>query len=375
MGAMNPTAFISSVIDGFEEYRAAAARGLTSAGANPMLVEDLPSLDRSPRNTCLDLVEDSDIYVVLVGTRGGWTAPSGMKVTEEEYEHAKASGKPILAFIHDGALDEDAARLAAKVSDYVDGQFRATFTSPDELAALVEQAVRRVIPRFDLPMRDHGEVQVRASEAEPFQREATLRVVAAPEREGELIDPLRLDEPELINAIYEIAHAPDLGLFSYEHAKKPELRGDVLKIVQEGGDHRRPRQFARLSITANGLIHVDLNVTGRRERGHEFSGINSLVIVEADVAAVARTAVRSVARLLDHLDPHKRHDRLLVQAALVGIQHRSWSRDDEPRNSYPMRMSDPNTVLALSEPRAISRRELPSLDERIVASLRRKLEE
>lgn len=223
---MKPTAFISSVIDGFEEYRDAAARGVNAAAGTPIRVETLASTDRSPRNVCLDLVEESDIYILIVADRGGWTAPSGMKVTEEEYEHARASGKPILAFILEGEKDEDASRLAAKASDYVDGQFRTTFVDPDELQGAVENSVRRVMGRFASPMRDPKEVQARAAEATPFDREATLRVVVAPEREGELIDLLKLDEPELLNGLYRVGHDPGAALFAYERSKQAEVKGE-----------------------------------------------------------------------------------------------------------------------------------------------------
>jgi hypothetical protein len=372
---MRPTAFVSSVIEGFESYREAAAVGLKAAGVTPLRVEDLPSTDRSPRNVCLDLVEACDIYVVIIGSRGGWTSPSGMKVTEEEYEHAKALGKPILAFLEDVRRDEDAERLAREISDYVHGAFRSTFSGPNELAEAVERAVRGILPRFTMPMRDPEEVQSCARRATGQQHEAMVRLVVAPERRGELVDPVLLDDAEVIDGIYQLGHEPEVGLFAYENPKTHQLKGYALEIEQTQADHRSPRRLVRLSISSAGLVSIDLNVTGRVQRGRAHSGLDALMIVEADVSAAVRTAIRGTAAILDHLDPHKRYDRLLLQASLAGAEHRSWSRDGAERGSYPMRMSRTETVLAMPEPRVLSRPELPAAEQRIVALLRRQMEE
>lgn len=47
--------FVSSVIEGFAEYRLAARNSIAYAGGEPVLVnEDFPSQADSSRNTCLD---------------------------------------------------------------------------------------------------------------------------------------------------------------------------------------------------------------------------------------------------------------------------------------------------------------------------------
>jgi hypothetical protein len=49
-----PRVFVSSVIEGFEAYRQAAARAIDAAGAESVLVnEQFPSLAASSRNACL----------------------------------------------------------------------------------------------------------------------------------------------------------------------------------------------------------------------------------------------------------------------------------------------------------------------------------
>ena len=121
---MRPRIFVSSVMDDFGEHRQAVKRGILSAGGEPVLVEDFPSLSVSPRNACLDGVASCDIYIAILGNRGGWTTQSGKLVVEEEYEEAIRHRITILAFIQLCDRDTDGERLVSKVSNYVDGLFR-----------------------------------------------------------------------------------------------------------------------------------------------------------------------------------------------------------------------------------------------------------
>jgi hypothetical protein len=67
-----PRVFVSSVIEGFQAYRQAAARAVEAAGGEPVLVnEQFPSLAASSRNACLDAVESCDSFVLILGARGG----------------------------------------------------------------------------------------------------------------------------------------------------------------------------------------------------------------------------------------------------------------------------------------------------------------
>jgi hypothetical protein len=96
---LKPRVFVSSVMDGFEEYREAARSAIEAAGGEPVLVEDLPSLPVSSRNACLDGVASCDMYLVAIGDRGGWTAPSGKLVVEEEFEEAQRLGQPVVVLV------------------------------------------------------------------------------------------------------------------------------------------------------------------------------------------------------------------------------------------------------------------------------------
>jgi hypothetical protein len=66
---MKPRVLVSSVIDGFETFRAAARSGVTAGEGEPVLIEDYPSIPTSPRNACLDAVDSCDALALVIGSR------------------------------------------------------------------------------------------------------------------------------------------------------------------------------------------------------------------------------------------------------------------------------------------------------------------
>ncbi len=107
---MKPRVFVSSVIENFQDFREAARSGILKTGAEPILVnEDFPSLNVSPRNACLDGVDSSDFFILVIGSRGGWKTPSGKLVVEEELFRAKERKIPILFFFQETDRDSDRA--------------------------------------------------------------------------------------------------------------------------------------------------------------------------------------------------------------------------------------------------------------------------
>ena len=60
--------FISSVIDGFAEFRDAAIDAVTSLGHTVKRTEDNPAAPHSARQACLSGVRDADVTVTLLGS-------------------------------------------------------------------------------------------------------------------------------------------------------------------------------------------------------------------------------------------------------------------------------------------------------------------
>ncbi|MBW1674040.1 MAG: DUF4062 domain-containing protein, partial [Deltaproteobacteria bacterium] len=204
---MHPRVFISSVIDGFKEYREAAKNGILDVGGEPVFVEDYPALSISPRTACLDGVSSCDLFIIIIGTRGGWTAPSGKLVVEEEYEEARRCKLRILAFVQNTDRDEGATRLVAKISDFVNGVFRPTFVTAKELQSAVGEALGPIIDHYSNQEVDLHSINEKFENPYEIYNETSLRFAFGPERVEELIDPVYLESEELRHKLFEIGHS------------------------------------------------------------------------------------------------------------------------------------------------------------------------
>ena len=54
---------------------------------------DAPVADKTTRQVCLDEIEKSDVYLLLVGDKYGYCEEGGVSPTEQEYDKAVESGK------------------------------------------------------------------------------------------------------------------------------------------------------------------------------------------------------------------------------------------------------------------------------------------
>jgi len=223
-----PRVFVSSVIEGFADYRTAARKGIEAAGGTPVMVnEDLPSQITSSRNACLTAIESSDYVLSIVGKRGGWTTPSGRLVVEEEFEHARVHNRPVLAFVQDTPRDADAEHFVRRLSDYVDGMFRTKFQTPTDLEEQVERAVQERLANVS-PRNVEGRDLSSYFEAERHSSGAAtmLRLVLEPERQEEVIDPVKIASPRSMPSAYGTAKNQDAARHQSDRSRAaPARRG------------------------------------------------------------------------------------------------------------------------------------------------------
>lgn len=373
-----PRVFVSSVIDGFETFRRAAKEAISRAGGIPVLVnEDSPSLRTSSRNACLDAVDSSDIFILVIGERGGWRAPSGKLVIEEEFERARKRKQSILVFVKDSARDSDAEQLVKSISDYVSGYFRATFRTENDLKQAVERALRPIMDSVSKPTMNTTELSSLLKVPHKFRDEASLRLVLGPERQEEVIDPVDLDSAEFLSRVYAIGHEPSVGLLNYRHPKDEQVSSTALIIHQEPSGHRQSGfEGVHLEVRTSGLVIIDSNITGRAARTDSSVSLNMFVIAEADLESVLSAEFRFCASLYQALDPYQRHERFLYDVALSGIGYRHLEKNPQPRSSYAMgmRTGDGSVLVAFETARLVDRSSLSNpADEvrRVIAVLAR----
>lgn len=360
MNTMRPRIFVSSVMVDFSEMREAARLGIEDADAEPVLVEDLPSLDETPRNACLDGVASCDVVVLVVGARGGWSAPSGKLAIEEEAEHSRRCGLPLLVFLQNVQREEAAEGLATRVGGWVDGRFRTTFSTPDELRSQVRRGVERATSTMEYPVSNKDEISDLAHQPFEDTEEVFLRIILAPERDEEVVDPVRLQCEELPNEIFEIGHRHSIGFWSYSKAKNTEITDNRLVIRQM--DDRRgegPNECTALKLSENGTLVLETNVTGRVRRDHDSFGfgLDSHVLAAEDLKREIERCFAFGSAVYDLLDPNGRYRRFMYQATILGVGYRTFERDPQPRSSYSIEMRGPEdqVMVLLDAPRLVTR--------------------
>lgn len=393
MSSSKPRVFVSSVMRDFEPYRTAAREGVRAADGIPVMAEDWPSLGDSSRTACLDLVASSDALVLVVGERGGWRAPSGLLVVEEELREARRRKLPVRVFVQEGVeRDADAERLVSEVSDYVEGYFRRTFTDPGSLAAEVQRAVADLepLPAPAMPTdadADADDVRALALAVEGPSSESsrgmgtgekTLRFVLAPERAGEVIDPRRLDEDDFHHAVMTAAQHPAHRLLEYGQPVVPRVRGTALVLERTGPEQNwRESRPVRIEMHEHGLILIDAPV----EAKPDSPGANVIpqhVVSEERVEHVLTAAFRFSGAVYELVDEFHRFGRFKVDVALGGAQGAVLERSPQPRSNYTVPWRQPATgpVVPLQAPRVVNRHDLGHPGDevsRLLTYLRRKL--
>ncbi len=359
---MKPRVFVSSVIEDFQDYRKAARSGIIAADGEPILIEDYPGLTISPRNACLDGVASCDILIAIVGKRGGFRAPSGKLVVEEEIEEARRLKLPVLVFVQNvDERDEDACSFVEKLSDYVNGIFRSTFGDLNELQSEVEKALSPLIKQCKKPEVNVTVIEGKLNEPCNFHDETNLRFALAPERTEEFIAPVSLETPELKQQIYDLGHDPKVGLFSYETSKETkEGVNEIIVLQTDEGSRWGKRDEVCLKLTTEGVLIIDINVTGREQERSPSDTIRVFVLLEGDIISGLQKCFAFTTALWDARDPYKRHQRFYYNAALSKVGYRKLvkERPTNMNDGFSLKQHGDKAIIAFDKPNLISRGDL-----------------
>jgi Domain of unknown function (DUF4062) len=138
--------FVSSTYDDLREERAEVQKALLKLNCLPVGMELFPAADDETWSFVREQIDDSDYYVVLISGRYGSLAPDGVSFTEKEYDYARSSDKPSIAFVHadrrqilSGKVESDPERLKKLDSFISKVKLRPIrlFTTPHQLATEV----------------------------------------------------------------------------------------------------------------------------------------------------------------------------------------------------------------------------------------------
>jgi hypothetical protein len=145
--------FVSSTFTDLIEERQAAVEAILTAGHIPAGMELFAAGDESQLEVIKQWIDESDIYLLILGGRyGSVEKSSGKSYTQIEYEYAVEKGKPLFAcVISDLALDD-------KVKQY--GREVVELSEPQKLKSFRELVTSKVV-RF---WSDTKDIKIATSE-------------------------------------------------------------------------------------------------------------------------------------------------------------------------------------------------------------------
>ena len=136
--------FVSSTYKDLIPERQAAVSAILKAGHIPAGMELFTAGDRSQMTTIKEWIDESDVYMLILGGRYGSIEPtSALSYTELEYDYALQQGKPVFAVvITEPALE---AKLKAGGSSFIEKE------NSKELSLFRSKVLRNISSFFEDP--------------------------------------------------------------------------------------------------------------------------------------------------------------------------------------------------------------------------------
>lgn len=294
--------FISSVITGYEDYRAAAARGATVLGHGVVRAEDFSASPRTPQQACLEGVRDADAVVLLLGDRYGAIQASGRSATHEEFVEASGS-KPLFVFHQNGvSRDDDMAQFVEEVQAWDSGRLSGQFRTPDEL----RDAVTKALADFAVDEQRH-----RVTDAEVVDRAIggavvntrnvshsvlTVSVAAGPTQS--LLRPSDIEAESLRSDLLQSAMFGPARVIDPSRGGRSELDGHTLQLFNEDSS-------VTVSPTGDVVVRGQASTSGTlglsclveedvREQIHAQLSFTQIVLQRIDPTAKIRSVAVAV---------------------------------------------------------------------------------
>ena len=308
--------FISSVIAGMGDHRAAAREAAESLGYTVIAAEDFGASPSSPQQVCLEGVRDADVVVLLLGARYGTPQRSGLSPTHEEYREARGT-KPVLVFVQISVTPEPSeATFIDEVNGWEGGQYREPFDTPESLRKAVTGALHRWEVNQQAGPVNEEELRARAAALMPQRTTYSpgsplLHVVVAGAPAQQVLRPGALDDPALQRDLEREAVYGDRPVLDRSQGVQATVRGATLAIGQRD---------AEIALDAQGSVRV---TRPARDSGGQV-GIGIASLVEEDVRERIADAIHYAGWLLERIDPTHRLSQVAVACRLDGVGYLPW---------------------------------------------------
>lgn len=369
--------FVSSVMNGFEEYRKAAFDAIEMLGHEIVSAELFPSSTSSSRLACLEGVRRADLVVLVLGASYGWSGTSsGLSPTHEEYREAKDQGK-VLAFIQTGVDREPQQDVfIQEVQDWDHGLFRGReFSTPEELRPLVARALHEhALAQASQPV-DVDELVAIADGLIPQPDRGYMRtggtlfhlaIAGGPAKA--ILRPTQLEDPQLTKWLFGQLTQSDAGYFDYRQGTDDGIEGSTLALSQG--------KSAALRLDERGSLLLSVPVA------HGEGSFGQLI--QENIEQAIEKALTFADMVLEHVDEKHRIARIVLAADLETNDFAPWRTAQENRqnrDSGTMRMNQaadrerPVHLQPPDRPRAALRSDRRRLAEDLLTLLRRKFQQ
>lgn len=352
--------FISSIQHGFEEVRVAVQRAIESLGMRPLMAELVGAVDLSPQRALLDLVAECDVFLLLIG-------PRYSKPTEDEYNEARRLGRRILVLRQQVELEpEQAAFLERVAGGWSGGRMWGTFTDANDVGLAAVRAITNLrageqAEELAPGARERARELAIGTPSGGFSgRGSIARVALVPVIGEPLLDAVALDDPDLGDAVADLARASRLVPHSIGVA--PRITRDGVALEPIGPTVGRD---ALVAVARDGAITSEVDIGGDDQLG----GMR----VDPDRLATGVRGVGELAlRLWERIDRREAVQQVAVAVAIPEAQHKVFGLPTGA-TGWSVGMSLPGTIVVPDPPVIVRRADVAGdeLARRIVAEIRR----
>lgn len=366
--------FLSSLIAGFEPFRAAARVAITTLRHEPLMAEDFGAGLNSPQVACLTALREADVVVLILGDRyGAIQVGSGLSATHEEYREARGR-KPVIAFVQEGVVpDAEQSEFIMEVQAWSDGLFRGGFKDSGDLQAGVTRALHDYELATAVAPLDPSALVARSinflssDELRSSHSEAALRLTVVGGPTQRVLRPVQLEAPELQETLHREALFGPARIFDGAKGMEAEITGTALTLRQERGSS------LRLDEEGSILLQLGLDRPERSGAGR-YGGLS--VLVEEEVQASIRAALGFATSVLEQVDPTQRLTHVAIAAEILGGEHFAWrtrAEHDASPNSVTMGWGygEERPPVVVSQSRSALRLNTTQIVEDLLVPLRR----
>jgi len=363
-------------MDGYAEARHAARSAIALLRHQPIMAEDFGAKPYSSQLACLEGVEASDTFLLILGGRYGHVAKSKVSVVEEEFALARTRGLPVLIFVEDVELEPRQSAFLATLKSYEEGYHFAKFSNPAELSQSIIRALN------DLNTFSANAIDVIQAEnlltredwgAEGHDHDPWLGLVVFPAVTKNYVSHRELAGRPFRDQIIQKAAFGENSFFDLAGGVSHEEGEDHLLIRQ--GAKRRRGGGARIKVTTDGVISIGTTLSV--DDDSPYSIVRSTVIDEDRVAQSLDNMVALANWYFGNLKDCSNVNSYYLGGSLSGVASKAFGRIPKiqtngmqmPMHSLGGRVCFPKSISAFSRAQLVDSR---STSADLVDFLRRK---